>query len=143
MKKLVPRIMECAIDDNESTEELEQRIKWDRDSARNDFQRMKDAEIDNFPYDVDDCFVYCYFGETSPHEKYGLKSFKVKEFIFWFWIFKDYEEAKECSKVAKKINLGYLDDYIMDEKEGLYKVPLAFLKFIKKTSPLNFHEFDS
>lgn len=135
MKKLVPRIMECAIDDSESTEELEQRIKWARDSAMNDFQRMKNEEIDDFPYDVDDCFVYCYFGETRPHEKYGLKSSKFKEFIFCFWIFKDYEEAKECSELARKINIGYLDDYIMDEKEGLYKVPLAFLKFMKKTSP--------
>ncbi|NRO88866.1 hypothetical protein [Lactobacillus helveticus] len=135
MKKLVPRIMECEIDDSESTEELEQRIKWYRDSARNDFQRMKDAEIDNFPYDVDDCFVYCYFGETSPHEKYGLKSCKFKEFIFCFCIFKDYVEAKEYSEVARKINIGYLDDYIIDEKEGLYTVPLAFLKFMKKTSP--------
>lgn len=135
MKKLVPRIMECAIDDSESTEELEQRIKWARDSAINDLQRMKDAEIDNFLYDVDDCFVYCYFGETRPHEQYGLKSAKFKEFIFGFWIFKDYEEAKECSEVARKINIGYLDDYIIDEEEGLYTVPLAFLKFMKKTSP--------
>ena len=38
-------------------------------------------------------------------------------------------------KSGEKNNLGYLDDYIMDEKEGLYKVPLAFLKFMKKTSP--------
>lgn len=143
METYDPQITRCEFDKKESEEMRKYRIRSARLQAQERLQDMIYKAIDNSLYSKDDCFVFCYFGETELHKSPYEDGLMIKDFIYDFIIVneKTWGQAKASADtyyyVIKKNCLSQ-GTAIVKQNMGFYQVPYKFLKFLQETSPLNF-----
>lgn len=143
MKIYEPKVARCTIRKTASKEVKEWQINGARLQAQKDLQNMMHKEINNSLSSKDDCYVFCYFGETELYKSHYDNDFLAKNFIYDFAIVK--EKTWKTSKFVAnsyyyliKENCLSQGTAIVKQNMGLYKVPYKFLKFLQETSPFDF-----
>ena len=156
MKTYEPKIVRCVFNKKtldqikeshtKSTEVLalkeKLRIKGAKKLAQTELQDMIYKAIDNSSYSKDDCFVFCYFGETEWYKRPDDDDLLAKDFIYNFAIgeIPSVSVGVTASTFYYLIKKKYHSQGIAIEKQktGVYKASYKFLKFLQEINTLNF-----